>query len=246
MRQTGGTGRFVHIVKLSVLFSACLSSAGHSQKSPSFPSREAICSPVYGVSETGSVPYCSPRFGQCLKAEGDAITRLTQSWATIPKKIRDKCQAEARSRRSSIYQTYPSALTFARDQGYEGSYSVAAVEACIATSLKQAAPPKIDPLLPVCTPSGTDLPSDEAQTPAEQCASPNSFAQPDLYNACVKAQAAAKSGMANIKPMLTSQIVTSCVRLITAKGFDGNALPYRSSAFLACATKALKYSKLAE
>ena len=246
MKQIEETGLIVKAIQLLLLFSTCIASSGYSQNGPSFPSREAICSPIYGVSETGSVPYCPARFGQCLRAEGAAIMRLTQSWLAVPKRARKKCEAEARARRSTLYQIYPSALTLAREQGYEGSYSVAGVEACIAATLKQAPPPRIEPLPPVCTPGVVDLPSDEAQTPMEQCAALGASGQTDEYGMCVQVQSAAKSGIAKIKPMLTSQIVTSCVRLITAKGFDGSVFPYRSSSFLACATKALKYVKLSE
>lgn len=238
-------------VKLSALLLAGLTLTGQSNvsniSSLKFPSREAICAPVYGAYEAGSVPYCSVRFGQCLKAEGDAIDRLSQAWAAVPKKVRQKCLDEARSRRTAIYQTYPIVLATARDQGYEGSYSVSAVETCIAVALKKAMPPKIEALPASCLPSSElTLPPEETQTPEEQCASANSFADPEAQAACVKAEALAKGRITKIKPMLTANIVASCKRLITAKGFEGSALPYRSSSFLDCATKAIKYRNLTE
>lgn len=212
-----------------------------------FPSREAICAPIYGVSESGSVPYCSARFGQCLKTEGAAIDRLSSSWMTTPKKIRQKCQSEARSRRAAIYQAYPAVLALARDQGYQDSYSVAAVEACVAANRKLPPPPKMDALPASCVATGAiGLPPEEVRTPEEQCTSAKSFTDPEAYPACVKLQRSAKSGITRIQARLTANIVSSCTRLITSKGFDGNALPYRSSSFLTCATKAIKYGGLTD
>ena len=114
--------RFRSTFFVSALLLASAASLSHAQKpkdaGSTFPSREAICAPVYGVFETGSVPYCPARFGQCLKAEGDSISRLSSSWHAIPKKIRDKCQSDSLSRRASLFQTYPKALALAQSQGH--------------------------------------------------------------------------------------------------------------------------------
>jgi hypothetical protein len=217
-----------------------------STATPNFPSREAICAPIYGFSEIGSVAYCPARYAQCLAAEDGAKTRLSVSWSSIPKGVRDRCQSDAVSRRATIFQSYPSAFSFARSQGYEGSYSVSAVETCIAAKLQQPPAPKMDAIPANCNAGATNLPPEEAKSLAEQCTFPNAFAHPDIFNACLTREATAKHGLSAIRMYLTDQIVTSCARFIKAHGFDGNNVPYKTSAFLACATKAIKYRNLSE
>lgn len=213
---------------------------------PLFPSNEAICAPIYGFSEIGSVPYCPPRYAQCRTAEDGAKSRLTQSWPSIQRSIRNKCQSDVQDQRRALLQQYPKAEQFAWEQGYRAGYSVSAVEACIAAKLNQPPPPKIDPMPAKCVPGSVALPTEETKSASEQCAFPNSFAQPDVLNACIAREATAKSGIALIKPSLSERIVSLCVAVAKAPHFDGQPQPYRSSSFLNCAQKAIRYRNLSE
>jgi hypothetical protein len=222
------------------------STATVSNAPPQFPSNEVICAPIYGFSEIGSVPYCSPRYAQCGTAENGAKTRLTQAWLSVPKSVRNRCLSDVQDQRKSLLRQYPKAEEFAWQQGYRAGYSVSAVEACIASKLNQPPPPKIEPMPAKCVPGSVALPTEESKSASEQCAFPNSFAHPDILNACIASEAAAKSGIAMIRPSLSERIVSLCAALKKAPGFDGENRPYRSSAFLKCAQKAIQYRGLKE